>query len=82
MSFVRVMISGQRKAFHDQMKDRITLVAIAGFDSGSMMRPQNRHVVQTIDSRASCNERDTASKLDLKTKMQMMVESSGRARPR
>src|SRR5262249_51527709 len=38
ISGVRITINGHRKAFHDQMKVRMTLVAIADFDSGSMIR--------------------------------------------
>ena len=32
------MTSGHRKLFQDQMKDRMTLVAMAGLVSGMMMR--------------------------------------------
>ena len=75
-------ISGHRKLFHDQMKVRMTLVAIAGFDSGSSTRAMMRHSPSPSIRAASISERGTASKLALKTKMQMMVESSGRASPR
>ena len=75
-------ISGHRKLFHDQMKERITLVAIAGLDSGSRMRRTIRHSDSPSIRAASISERGTASNAALKTKMQMMVESSGSARPR
>ena len=69
------MISGHRKLFHDQMKVRITLVAIAGFDSGSMMRTMIRHSLRPSIRAASISDLGTASKLALNTKMQMIVES-------
>ena len=81
ISGVRIAISGHRKAFHDQMKVRMTLVAIADFDSGSRMRTTIRHSLSPSTRAASISERGTASKLALKMKMQMMVESSGRATP-
>src|SRR5262249_33229543 len=77
ISGVRVTISGQRKAFHDQMKERITLVAIAGLLNGSMMRVTMRHSLKPSMRAASISDFGTASKLALKTKMQMIVESSG-----
>src|SRR5829696_5416707 len=39
----RVIRSGHRKLFHDQMNVRITLVAIAGFDNGNSTRTMIRH---------------------------------------
>ena len=61
----RVTISGHRKLFHDQMKVRITLVAIAGFESGSRMRPMIRHSGKPSMRAASMSERGTASKAAL-----------------
>ena len=81
ISGVRMAINGHRKAFHDQMKVRMTLVAIADFDRGSRMRVTMRHSLRPSTRAASISEGGTASKLALKTKMQMMVESSGRATP-
>src|SRR5437868_6427212 len=81
MSAERVMISGHRKLFHDQMKARMTLVAIADFDNGIMMCQMMRHSDRPSMRAASIKERGTASKLALKTKMQTMVEHCGRASP-
>ncbi len=59
----------------------MTLVAIADFASGSGMRVTMRHSLKPSTRAASISEGGTASKLALKTKMQMMVESSaGRRR--
>src|SRR5271166_2894227 len=70
------------KAFQDQIAVRITLVAMAGLESGSMMRRMIRHSDRPSRRAASISERGTASKLALKIKMQMIVESSGSAIPR
>ena len=51
MSAERVTISGHRKLFHDQMKARITLVAIAAFGSGIIMRKTIRHSRKPVDPR-------------------------------
>src|SRR5712671_1361385 len=82
ISDVRITISGHRKAFHDQMKVRMTLVAIADFDSGNMMRTMIRHSLKPSTRAASISDLGTASKLALKMKMQMIVDSRGSAMPR
>ena len=82
MSCVRVMISGQRKLFHDQMNDNTTFVATAAVDSGSMTRSRMRRSPNPSIRAASISDRGTASKLALNTKMQTIVDSSGSARPR
>ena len=78
----RVISSGHRKLFHDQMNVRMTLVAMAGFDSGSSTRTMIRHSVSPSIRAASTSDFGTASNADLKTKMQTIVESIGNARPR
>ena len=45
------MISGHRKLFHDQMKDSMTLVAMAAFDSGSMILRDDQQLGQAVDAR-------------------------------
>ena len=64
------------------MKARITLVAIAGFDSGISTRRMMRHSLRPSMRAASISDCGTASNAALNTKMQTMVESSGKARPR
>src|SRR5215470_9112819 len=81
MSAERVMIRGHRKLFHDQMNARMTLVAIAAFESGIMMCQMMRHSERPSIRAASISERGTASNEALKTKMQMMVEHCGSASP-
>src|SRR5436190_20953588 len=77
----RIVIRGHRKEFHDQMKVRITLVAIAGFDNGIRMRVTMRHSPSPSTRAASISDGGTASKLALKMKIQMIVDNSGSATP-
>src|SRR5439155_26211962 len=81
MSALRVTISGQRKLFQDQMKARITFVAIAPLASGIMTFQMMRHSASPSMRAASISDRGTASKLALNTKMHTMVEHCGRASP-
>src|SRR2546430_16882768 len=81
MSALRVTISGQRKLFQDQMKARITLVAIAPLASGIMTLQMIRHSERPSIRAASISDRGTASKLALNTKMQTIVENCGSASP-
>ena len=82
MSALRVTISGQRKLFQDQMKPRITLVAIAPLASGNMTFQTMRHSARPSMRAASISDRGTASKLALNTKMQTIVEHCGSASPK
>jgi len=75
-------MSGHRKLFHDQMKARITLVATAAVDRGSMMRARMERSPRPSMRAASRSERGTASKAALNTKMHTMVEHTGRASPK
>src|SRR2546421_9424705 len=81
MSALRVTISGQRKLFQDQMKARITLVAIAPLASGIMTLQMIRHSESPSMLAASISDRGTASKLALNTKMQTIFENCGGASP-
>ena len=58
------------------------MVATADLASGIITFQMIRHSDSPSIRAASISERGTASKLALNTKMQMMVENSGSARPR
>src|ERR1700753_3857103 len=82
MSWERVAISGHMKLFQDQMKERITLVATADLARGIITFQMMRHSERPSTRAASISERGTASKLALKTKMQMLGENIGKESPR
>ena len=54
-------INGHRKAFHDQMKVRMTLVAIADFDKGQQDAGDDAPFAEAVDPAASISEGGTAS---------------------
>src|SRR5437763_16305592 len=82
MSALRVTMSGQRKLFQDQMKARITFVAIAPLASGNMTFQTMRHAARPSMRAASISDRGTASKLALNAKMQTIAENCGSDSPK
>src|SRR4030042_3789675 len=78
----RIISRGQRKLFQDQINARITFVAIADLESGNMIRQTIFHSGSPSIRAASIRDLGTASKLALKTKMQMIVDNKGRAIPK